>query len=133
MSFTSFSRSKERNLKHLLPFLGTFRRFFSNVSRSGSAKYSVVLAILVDNFHTSPGIPSRKYISCKHDLRALGRKALGTSEQPVGGRHSFSRQDCRHQSRACYRAPVAPFFEHRVIMREVVSSTPAGPTLRVLK
>ena len=30
-------------------------------------------------------------------------------------------------------APVAQLIEHRVIMREVVSSTPAGPTLRVLK
>ena len=32
-----------------------------------------------------------------------------------------------------YRAPVAQLVEHRVVMREVVSSTPAGPTLRVLK
>ena len=31
------------------------------------------------------------------------------------------------------RAPVAQLIEHRVVMREVVSSTPAGPTLRVLK
>ena len=30
------------------------------------------------------------------------------------------------------RAPVAQLIEHRVVMREVVSSTPAGPTLRVL-
>ena len=28
-----------------------------------------------------------------------------------------------------YRAPVAQLIEHRVIMWEVVSSTPAGPTL----
>ena len=28
---------------------------------------------------------------------------------------------------------VAQLIEHRVVMREVVSSTPAGPTLRVLK
>ena len=32
-----------------------------------------------------------------------------------------------------YRAPVAQLTEHWVVMREVVSSTPAGPTLRVLK
>ena len=32
-----------------------------------------------------------------------------------------------------YRAPVAQLVERRVIMREVVSSTPTGPTLRVLK
>ena len=32
-----------------------------------------------------------------------------------------------------YRAPVAQLVEHRAVMREVVSSTPAGPTLRVLK
>ena len=31
------------------------------------------------------------------------------------------------------RAPVAQLIEHRVVTREVVSSTPAGPTLRVLK
>ena len=31
------------------------------------------------------------------------------------------------------RAPVAQLIEHRTVMREVVSSTPAGPTLRVLK
>ena len=29
------------------------------------------------------------------------------------------------------RATVAQLVEHRVIMRKVVSSTPAGPTLRV--
>ena len=29
--------------------------------------------------------------------------------------------------------PVAQLVEHWVIMREVVSSTPGGPTLRVLK
>ena len=29
--------------------------------------------------------------------------------------------------------PVAQSVEHRAAMREVVSSTPAGPTLRVLK
>ena len=31
------------------------------------------------------------------------------------------------------RAPVAQLVEHRAIMREVESSTPAGPTLTVLK
>ena len=31
------------------------------------------------------------------------------------------------------RALVAQLIEHRVVTREVVSSTPAGPTLRVLK
>ena len=31
------------------------------------------------------------------------------------------------------RAPVAQSVEPRTVMREVVSSTPAGPTLRVLK
>ena len=30
-------------------------------------------------------------------------------------------------------APVTPLVEHRAAMREVVSTTPAGPTLRVLK
>ena len=32
-----------------------------------------------------------------------------------------------------YLAPVAQLAEHRAAMREVVSSTPAGPTLKVLK
>ena len=31
------------------------------------------------------------------------------------------------------RAPVAQLVEHWVVTREVVSSIPAGPTLRVLK
>ena len=31
------------------------------------------------------------------------------------------------------RAPVAQLVGHRVVTREVVSSTPTGPTLRVLK
>ena len=30
-------------------------------------------------------------------------------------------------------APVAQFVEHRAVTRKVVSSTPAGPSLRVLK
>ena len=34
---------------------------------------------------------------------------------------------------AIYRAPVAQLVEHRAVTREVVSSTPAGPTLRVFK
>ena len=32
-----------------------------------------------------------------------------------------------------HRAPVAQLVEYRAVVREVVSSTPAGPTLRVLK
>ena len=32
-----------------------------------------------------------------------------------------------------HRAPVAQLVGHRVVTREVVSSTPTGPTLRVLK
>ena len=32
-----------------------------------------------------------------------------------------------------YRAPVAKLVERRAVMREVVSSTLAGPSLRVLK
>ena len=33
----------------------------------------------------------------------------------------------------CKRALVAQLVEHRAVTREVVSSTPAGPTLRVFK
>ena len=69
---------------------------------------------------------SEQKISCKHDLRAIGRKALGTSEQPVSGCQRFLRQNCRLQSRAYYRAPVAQLVEHRVIMREVVILTPTN-------
>ena len=32
-----------------------------------------------------------------------------------------------------HRAPVAQLVEHRAAMQGVVSSTPAGPTLRVFK
>ena len=32
-----------------------------------------------------------------------------------------------------HRAPVAQLVEHRVVTREVVSSSPAGPTLRGFK
>ena len=32
-----------------------------------------------------------------------------------------------------HRAPVAQLVEHRAVTQEVVSSTPAGPTLRVFK
>ena len=31
------------------------------------------------------------------------------------------------------RGPVAQWLEHRAVTREVASSTPAGPTLRILK
>ena len=34
---------------------------------------------------------------------------------------------------AVHRAPVAQLVEHRAVTREVVSSTPAGPTLRFFK
>ena len=36
-------------------------------------------------------------------------------------------------SRLFHRAPVAQLVEHRAVTREVVSSTPARPTLRVFK
>ena len=32
-----------------------------------------------------------------------------------------------------HHTTVAQLVEHRAVMREVVSSTPAGPTLRVIK
>ena len=37
------------------------------------------------------------------------------------------------RSRISYRAPVAQLVEHRAVMWEVVSSTPAEPTLRFSK
>jgi len=48
-------------------------------------------------------------------------------------------QDCRTLSvhymegTGLNRAPVAQLVEHRAVTREVVSLTPAGPTLRVFK
>ena len=39
----------------------------------------------------------------------------------------------RYKTGYSHRAPVAQLVEHRAVMREVVSSTPAGPTLRVFK
>ena len=36
-------------------------------------------------------------------------------------------------NKLAFLAPVAQVVEHRVVMREVVSSIPAGPALRVLK
>ena len=38
-----------------------------------------------------------------------------------------------HRSFQVNCAPVAQLIEHRSVTREVVSSTPVGPTLRVLK
>ena len=38
-----------------------------------------------------------------------------------------------HAAGQCTRAQGAQFVEHRAVMREVVSSTPARPTLRVFK
>ena len=38
-----------------------------------------------------------------------------------------------HSDHSLNRAPVAQLVEHRAVTREVVSSTPAGPTLRVFK
>ena len=37
------------------------------------------------------------------------------------------------QGKTFYRAPVAQLVEHRAVTLEVVSTTPAGPTVRVLK
>ena len=37
------------------------------------------------------------------------------------------------RSEETHRAPVAQLVEHRAVTREVVSSTPAGPTLSVFK
>ena len=39
----------------------------------------------------------------------------------------------KHRAPLSHRAPVAQLVEHRAVMREVVSSTLAGPTLRVFK
>ena len=50
---------------------------------------------------------------------------VGKTETPISSLFSLQFRN--------YRTPVAQLVEHRVIMREVVSSTPTGPTLRVLK
>ena len=40
---------------------------------------------------------------------------------------------CCKKKKKTHCAPVAQLVEHRAVTREVVSSTPAGPTLRVFK
>ena len=45
----------------------------------------------------------------------------------------FNENKLYHRLYTIYRAPVAQLVEHRAVTREVVSSTPAGPTLRVFK
>ena len=42
-------------------------------------------------------------------------------------------QEMADNTHITHRAPVAQLVEHRAVTREVVSSTPAGPTLRVFK
>ena len=42
-------------------------------------------------------------------------------------------QEQRNRAPVADRAPVAQLVEHRAVTREVVSSTPAGPTLGVFK
>ena len=39
----------------------------------------------------------------------------------------------KQNSNKTHRAPVAQLVEHRAVTREVVSSSPAGPTLKVFK
>ena len=55
------------------------------------------------------------------------------SEQDLSRSQSFLLRSvkCRRWH-VKYRVPVAQLVEHRVIMREIVSSTPTEPTLRLL-
>ena len=62
-----------------------------------------------------------------------GLTSVNHSLQPPPQSESECKVFVKNISFHSYRAPVAQFIEHRVIMREAVSSTPAGPTLRVLK
>ena len=55
------------------------------------------------------------------------------AESQSGYRKGRSTIDGIFTSHHFYRAPVAQLIEHRSVTREVVSSTPVGPTLRVLK
>ena len=56
----------------------------------------------------------------------LSKLKTGASASHCGyGQNVFFREE--------HRAPVAQFVKHRAAIREVVSSTPAGPALRVFK
>ena len=62
----------------------------------------------------------------------------GDWDETKNGAHVMRRKGCAMQNKGITltwfnRAPVAQLVEHRVIMLEAVSSTTAGPTLRVLK
>ena len=60
----------------------------------------------------------------------FGRKLLGLKKI---GYKSVMIPFLFYNSVEINRAPVAQLVEHRAVMREVVSLTPARPTLRVLK
>ena len=61
----------------------------------------------------------------------LKYNAVKIMNQPIDSihpNHSWS-----HKTLTKCRAPVAQLVEHQAVTREIVSSTPAGPTLRVFK
>ena len=66
------------------------------------------------------------FLTSKHSPRFANDGALALREKIAAG------VDFRGANRA-NRAPVSQLVEHRAVTREVVSSTPAGTTLRVFK
>ena len=69
------------------------------------------------------GLNSQSH-SLFHDLPYFGKNITSAHGQ-------FN--NCLSSHLLFIRAPVAQLVEHRAVTREVVSSTPAGPTLRVFK
>ena len=65
-------------------------------------------------------------------LQALENSASSTKDERVQIAPPFTNIGLDFTG-PLYRAPVAQLIEHRSVTREVVSSTPVGPTLRVLK
>ena len=70
-------------------------------------------------------ICSNKVLNAGIKIGGLG-KTVEIDESKFGAKRKYKRG-------RPHRAPIAQLIEHRVVMRKVVSSTPAGPTLRVLK
>ena len=61
-------------------------------------------------------------------LKVLNQWRIERNDREAVLKENYSGEPLINES-----APVAQLIEHRSVTREVVSSTPVGPTLRVLK
>ena len=74
------------------------------------------------------------WLRCFQSCVWVLNEKCGIKEKKLAQRSlNMLQQMCVLYSTGVERAPIAQLVEQRVVMREVVSSTPAGPTLRVLK